>query len=122
MRSTDLNGLIGKYPDCLVAAYADISTGVTLLTPTDSTIPREAFDELCAEAALTLGTGDTPSLGAEPCPHAIKVDETAVFVYLRAPDEPGDALICMCRHTVPLAAFIADAQACFSGDIDGGSA
>lgn len=118
MRSTDLDGLIEKHPDCLVAAYADISTGVTLLTPTGSTVPREALDELCAEAALTLGT-DTPPIGAEPSPLALKVDDTAVFVYLRAPDEPGDALICMCRHSIQVEAFVADVRSCFATSEDG---
>ncbi|MEL7131149.1 MAG: hypothetical protein AAGK77_01925 [Pseudomonadota bacterium] len=113
MRSTDLNGLIGAHPDCLVAAYADIGTGVTLLTSTDSTVPREALDDLCVEAALTLGPGDVPPLGAEPCPQAIKVDATAIYIYLRAPDDPSDALICMCRPTIALSSFLKDARACF---------
>lgn len=109
MQSTDLDGLIEKHPDCLTAAYADIGTGVTLLTPTGSTFPREALDELCGEAALTLG-GDTPPLGAAAAPYALKVDHNAIYVYVRAPDDPGDALICMCRHTLSVENFVADAR------------
>lgn len=118
MRSTDLDGLIAGHPDCLIAAYADIGTGVTLLTRSAADVPREALDELCAEAALTLGT-EAPPIGAELGGHAIKVDETAVYIYVRAPDEVGDALICMCRHGVALDQFLVDARACFGPQSDG---
>lgn len=111
MRSEDLDGLTEKHPDCIIAAYADIGTGVTLLTNSGRTFPREALDELCVEAALTLGAANVPPLGAAPCGEAIKADTTSVFVYLRAPDEPDDALILMCRPSIALDPFLADARA-----------
>ena len=112
MRNEDLDSLAERYPDCIIAAYADITTGITLLTNTGPVFPQEALDELCAEAALTLGVGDIPPVGALPCQEAIKSDESAVFVYLRAPDDPGDALVCMCRPGIALDPFLADARAC----------
>ncbi|WP_299722470.1 hypothetical protein [uncultured Tateyamaria sp.] len=114
MRTEDLDGLTSTHPDCIIAAYADIETGVTLLTNSNLSFPREALDELCVEAALTLGTPDAPPLGGMPCNEAIKVDDTALFLYLRAPDEATDALICMCRPTVEITPFLKAARACLS--------
>lgn len=111
MRSEDLDGLTEKYPDCIIAAYADIGTGVTLLTNSGRTFPREALDELCVEAALTLGAPDAPALGAIPCIQAIKTDTVSVFVYLRALNNPDDALICMCRPSITLEPFLSEARA-----------
>lgn len=108
----DLDALVDAHPDCVIAAYADIETGITLVTNSGDTFPREALDELCVEASLTLGTADTPPLGALPCNEAIKADDTALFVYLRTPDAETDALICMCRPTIALTPFLEDARAC----------
>lgn len=116
MQTEDLDRLTEKHPDCIIAAYADIGTGITLLTNSDKTFPREALDELCVEAALTLGTPDAPPLGALPCTEAVKADPTAIFVYMRAPQEDTDALICMCRPTIALAPFMDDARACLADD------
>ncbi len=117
MRTEDLDGLTAAYPDCFIAAYADIDTGITLLTNSGDAFPREALDELCVEASLTLGSATAPPLGALPCDSAIKADDTAVFIYLRAPDEPTDALICMCRPSVALEPFLAAARACLAPDV-----
>jgi len=114
MRTEDLDALTGTHPDCIVAAYADIETGVTLLINSGDNAPREALDELCVEAALTLGTPDAPPLGGLPCNEAVKADESALFVYLRAPDEATDALICMCRPTISLGPFLEAARACLA--------
>lgn len=118
MRTEDLDGLTQAYPDCLMSAYADIDTGITLLTNSDNAFPREALDELCTEAALTLGQPAAPPLGANPCELAIKADDAALFVYLRAPGEPTDALVCVCRPGIDLDGFLAAAQACLAADDD----
>lgn len=115
MRSADLDSLAERHPDCLIAAFADISVGVTLRTAASNDVPREALDELCAEAALTLGQNDSSELGIAPSNLAIKSVENAIFVYMRAEAEPDDALICMCRNTIALDAFLHDARAAFEG-------
>ncbi len=106
MRREDLDALTARHPECLIAAFADIGSGVTLLTDSKTTAPREVLDELCAEAALTLGSADIPPLGGAPCPLAVKTSEASVFVYLRDPEDPGTALLCMCKKTVALEAFV----------------
>lgn len=115
MRTEDLDGLVDKHPDCIIASYADMGTGITLTT-SGKLFPREALDEMCVEAALTLGTPHAPPLGAVACAEAVKADKQALHVYLRAPDEPTDALICLCRPTIPLERFLEDARACLNAE------
>jgi hypothetical protein len=118
MQAEQLDKLADAFPDCIVAAFADIATGITLLTRGSFDAPREALNELCAEAALTLGSVEAPALGNEPCPLAVKAVDHAVFVYVRSSEDPGDALLCMCKPDVDLVAFLPAAQACIDGGAD----
>lgn len=112
MQAGPLNSLTDLYPECLIAAYADISTKVALMVADGPiSVPMEALNELCAEAALTLGEPSMPNLGAEPCNLAVKLVEHAVFVYVRAPGEPSEAYLFMCRPSVDLHGFLESAQA-----------
>ena len=106
MQAADLDQLITQFPECIIAAYADITTGVVYLTGGENQAPREALNELCAEAALTIGLPDAPALGADLCPVAIKLVDHAVFVYARAGDDPSDALLFMCRPEIDIQPFI----------------
>ncbi len=116
MQAAQLERLIEEYPDCSLVAYADIGTGITLVSAGKSDIAREALDELCSEAALTLGKPDMPSMGAAPSSMAIKAVEQTVFVYLRATEEPDDALLCMCRPEIDLDGFVTAARAALDGN------
>lgn len=112
MRIDELDRLEASHPECLIAAFADISTGLTLRAAAGTKVPREALDELCSEAALTLGA-QAPPLGFEQPPFGIKALDSVFFVYLRSPADPNDALIAMCRDTIEMDAFLADARRCF---------
>ena len=112
MLADQLDSLTEQFPDCLIAAYADIGTGVTLVSSNRLNAPREALDELCAEAAISLGMPDAPAIGAVTSPIVVKSADQAVFVYLRSADEPNDALLCMCRPKIALDAFLTAARAC----------
>lgn len=116
MQAELLDKLATQFPDCIIAAYADITTGITLLTRGSFDAPREALNELCAEAALTLGSVEAPALGGHTCPTAVKAVDHAVFVYLRSAEDPGDALLCMCRPEIDLGAFLPAAQRCIDGE------
>lgn len=116
MQAELLDTLAEQFPDCIIAAYADITTGITLLTRGSFDAPREALNELCAEAALTLGSVEAPALGSQTCPVAIKAVDHAVFVYMRSAEDPGDALLCMCRPEIDLGAFLPAARKCIDGE------
>ncbi len=111
MQAELLNTMTDHYPECLIAAYADLGTRVSLLTAGPVDAPREALDELCAEAAITLGSLEAPTFGADPCHVAIKMLDHAVFVYMRATEDPTDAYLFMCRPEIDLDGFIKTAQA-----------
>lgn len=111
MQAADLDNLTTQFPDCIIAAYADITTGVVYLTSGASKAPREALNELCSEAALTIGTPDAPAMGADLCPMAVKVVDHAVFVYIRVGEDPGDALLFMCRPEIDIDSFLSAANA-----------
>lgn len=112
MRIDELDKLQAAHSDCLIAAFADISTGLTLRAAAGTQVPREALDELCSEAALTLGN-EAPPLGVDRCSCAIKALDSVFFVYMRSPADPNDALIAMCRETIAMDAFLAHARTCF---------
>lgn len=118
MQADDLDKLSAQFPDCIIAAYADITTGITLLTRGSFDAPREALNELCTEAALTLGAVEAPALGGLACPTAIKAVDHGVFVYLRSAEDPGDALLCMCKPEIDLGAFLTAARGCIDGGAD----
>lgn len=110
MQAQDLDQLTEQFPDCIIAAYADITTGVVYVTGGSLRAPREALNELCADAALTLGLPDVPTIGAEPCSMAVKMVDHAVFIFFRMSEDPGDALLCMCRPEIDTVPFIEAAQ------------
>ena len=116
MLAEHLEDLTKQFPDCLIAAFADIGTGITLVTAGTADAPREAMDELCTEAGLTLGAPDTPAMGSDPCQVAIKANAQALFIYLRDIAEPDDVLMFMCRPGVDLDGFLTAARACLATD------
>lgn len=111
MQAQDLDQLTEQFPDCIVAAYADITTGVVYVSGGSSKAPREALNELCADAALSLGMPDAPAIGAETCNISLKLVEHAVFVFVRMQEDPGDALLCMCRPEIDVVPFVGAVRA-----------
>lgn len=104
MQSEDLDRLTAQHADCLLAAYADIASGITLISGAQGPIPRETLDNLCKEAAATLGSEQNPPFGHETSPLAIKKQDGKILIFLR---DPGDAdcalnLVCSARVSVPV--------------------
>jgi hypothetical protein len=83
-----------------------------LVTDTGSSLPREALDALCAEAALVLGLNNKVTLGTQPSQVALLAGKSSVRVFLRASDEPSDVLCCVCAPDVDVDKFIASATDC----------
>ena len=112
MTKAALDQLKDQYPGCETLAFADLSTQMVLLSNADSSLPREALDALCAEAALVFGTKSAPAVGDTPATTALIATPALLRIYLRDIEEPSDALCCICRHDIPLDAFVNDARAC----------
>ncbi|MFT6074469.1 MAG: hypothetical protein ACJAZ1_001385 [Yoonia sp.] len=99
---------------CQTIAFADLSTQMILVTDSQSTLPREALDTLCKQAASVLGVNGKVALGARPSRMALVAEDTSVRFFLRASDEPNDVLCCVCTPSVDLAKFVADATECLN--------
>lgn len=112
LQADHLNALTARHPECRTAAYADIDTGIVLLVSQDSAAKtREQVDALCAEAATYLGAADAPPLGAEMCTEALTASQDEMNVFMRDPNNPGEAYLFQCGTALDLAAFLKDARA-----------
>ena len=114
MVGDELDALRGKYEGCTAIAFADLSTKMILVTDSESNLPREALDSLCAEAALLLGAKGKPVLADSPVDIASVAIAGQLRVFLRSEQEPNDVLCCICGPVMDADAFVADAQVCLS--------
>ena len=115
-----LDALQDKFSGCDTIAFADLSTQMILVTNTTTSHRREALDNLCAEAALTLGTSRKMSIGTAPSTTAVVVGPEQLRVFLRAEKEPTDVLCCVFQPGLDVAAFLPEARACLEHISSGG--
>ncbi|MEO1640654.1 MAG: hypothetical protein AAFU41_15540 [Pseudomonadota bacterium] len=108
----ELDALREKFDGCDTLAFADLSTQMILVTNSGSTLRREALDNLCAEAALVLGSKGDPALGQNPTNQAIVLNKRAARIFVRSAAEPSDALCCICGPETDIAGLTAEATAC----------
>ncbi len=108
----ELDALRTANEGCQTVAFGDLSTQMILITDTQTNLPREALDRLCAQAALVLGRTGKTALGTVPGLRALLADTTSLRLFLRATDEPDDVLCCVCAPDVDVDKFIADATEC----------
>lgn len=114
--SSILDDLRGQFPACSSIAYADLSAGMILAVSSDSDVPQETWDDLCA-TAVELLTGSVAdqvsgllSAGGGVCQAIISQDqELGVFVKSGANDE--DAFACICAPDIGVQGFVASAHA-----------
>ncbi|MGB7242119.1 MAG: hypothetical protein WBC93_08550 [Sulfitobacter sp.] len=112
MVSDELDALRGQFSACKTIAFADLSTGMILMTNGDASVERNSLDRLCTEAALLLSKIGQPQFGDLDANTAIAGMQNQIRVFLRAPSEPNDALCCIGTHELDLAAFLPQARAC----------
>ena len=115
-----LEALRADSPGCEFAAFTDLSSAMVLTVTGSRSHPRERMDALAAEAvALLDGAGLAEildALGGEP---ARRIDEAAVscpghaHVFVRAPDEPTEAVALVCAPGVPAGPLVSSARAFF---------
>ena len=110
----ELDTLLSGSAGCQTIAFADLSAQMILVTDTASNLPREKLDRLCRQAVGVLGVNGRPVLGDLPGQTAVVADPSGLNVFLRASDEPDDALCCVCTPEVDLDKFVADATACLN--------
>lgn len=107
-----LDALQSDFDGCETIAFADLSTQMILITNTGTSHPREKLDNLCAEAALTLGSSKKVAIGTAPSSMAIITEPDQLRLFLRARKEPSDVLCCVCKPGLDISAFLSAAHTC----------
>ena len=112
-----LDALREQFPDCLAVAYADISSGIVLCVSAREKHPQEHLDSLCTTAAdlfngATAGTfstaltSDADALFEE----GLVLTQSETCLFLRSPQDPKEAMFCVCSARIDLDAFKARAK------------
>jgi hypothetical protein len=107
-----INALRRGFPDCRIASFADLASGLVLFTSASSRLPQERSDALCARARDLLDPAAQEAAAAllgAPVRHAVATFEDGLLVVVRSEDDPDEALICHCTPDIDLRAFIATA-------------
>jgi hypothetical protein len=109
-----LNGVRRDFPGCRVAAFADLSSRVVLFASSDARLPQDRLDAFCARAGALLagpaGQAGAALLGT-PVERVLLPEADGIFVFVRSPDEPDEAVICQCdADTDPVALSVRIAQ------------
>ncbi|MEM9757164.1 MAG: hypothetical protein AAF914_14270 [Pseudomonadota bacterium] len=96
-------------PACELAVYADIATRTVLLADGALRYPQEYLDALC-ECAAQLFEGGIDFDG-DPIDPIVFFGPTGGRVFLRAPEEQGEALCCICGADADVTALLAAGRA-----------
>lgn len=111
MPADRLDRLKQEFPDCTLAALANLSAELVLRTDSAAAHPRETLDAICVQSAQTLGLPDSGA-GDDPSPQAIVATAKETRVLLRDTEDPDTALICICAPGINVARFLPQARLC----------
>ncbi|MEM7469962.1 MAG: hypothetical protein AAF340_01330 [Pseudomonadota bacterium] len=116
----ELEQLRSRFPDCMIAAFSDISTGMVLTASHELTLHQEHLDALCATGADILrgeaSSAIAQNLALDPAAdivEAVLLNPNEVGIFLCAPDMGADALCCACKPGVELATFLDTTRSAF---------
>jgi hypothetical protein len=107
-----IDALRRGFPECRIATFADLASGLVLFTSTPARIPQEKVDALCARARDLLrapAMEAAEALLGYPVRHAVAPEADGLLVVIRSADDPDEALICQCAPAIDLTAFVATA-------------
>ncbi len=121
----DLDELRSRFPDCMIAVFADISTGMVLSVSHRADLHQEHLDALCAtgadvlrgDASFAIKSSLVGDQNAEIV-EALLLNPNEVGLFLCAPDLGADALCCACRPNIDFDQFIGSARATFQAMLD----
>ena len=98
-----LEALQADFPECHTIALADISSGTVLCVSAKERHPQERMDALCSTAAELLDGGTAHSFSqALAMPESSAMQESVVmaksktWLFLRSPQDPMEAIFCVC--------------------------
>lgn len=101
-----------RLPDCELALYADIRSGTVLLKDGVLRYPQEYLDALCACAALLYR--DSPEFDGAVADPILFFGPTGGRAFFRAPDDPSEALCCICGPGTDVSVLLEEGRALLS--------
>lgn len=101
-----------RFPACELVVYVDISAGTVLKTDGALNYPQEILDALrdCARDLLNVRS----EFMDQAVEHAVLLGQNGARIFLRAPDEPSEALCCLCAPEIDVDPFLDAARAAIS--------
>jgi hypothetical protein len=115
--SEQLDQLGVQFPDCDIAAFADLSTGMVLSARVVGKVSQERLDELCMSAMDVLDGQTADNVTRTMWPKssdrircAVRFQTDQVELFLRSAQMPEDALCLVCATKVDLPALISVAE------------
>jgi hypothetical protein len=95
----DLTALRRDFPDCRIATFADLSSGLVLSTSAEARLPQERLDRFLRRAEALLdgpaGMAGATVLGG-PVQLALVPEGDGLLLAQRVPAEPDEVVICQC--------------------------
>lgn len=117
-----LKSLQTDFEACQIAAYADLSTKMVLSSSSDSPVPQEQLDQLCAKAATVMNGVSGQAVAAMlSSSQEARIDEVVslhgadTYFMVRSATDPDEAICCLCSQDVDVSAFSAAVKAKLAG-------
>ncbi|MEM7752155.1 MAG: hypothetical protein AAF230_02010 [Pseudomonadota bacterium] len=114
--TAELDAMRADVQGCALVAYTDLSSSLVLCTSAASKPVQEEMNALSQAAQLALdgayAEGAAPHWGGSP-PAEVSVLMTGAEarLFLRSPNNPAEALVCVCAADIDLDAAVRQAQA-----------
>ena len=106
-----LNALCEQFDGCETLAFADLSTHMVLVTNSQTPESQDTLNAICQEAGLLLQDGDSAMSGTAQ----------QIRLFVKAQDEPSDALCCVCKPDTDFAVLFPALQSCLDDISQGGT-
>lgn len=103
-----------RLPACELAVYADIRSGTVLLKDGVLRYPQEYLDALCECAALLFR--DNPEFDGTAADPIFFFGPTGGRAFFRAPDDPTEALCCICGSDTDISVLLEEGRALLQPD------
>ncbi len=112
-----LEELRAAFAQCRALALADLASGTIYRVSAREKQPQERFDAMCAAAAEVFCRPPGDALArASGHEEARALNEVMLFrgddlcIFLRAPWDPGEAVLCLCEAALDVDAFLEAAR------------
>lgn len=114
--TAELDAIRAEMQGCTLVAYADLSSQLVLCTSAAAKPAQEEMNALSKAAQLALdgayAEGAAPSWNATaPAELSVLMTGSEARLFLRAPENPVEALMCVCAPDTDLEAAVTQARA-----------